>query len=358
MRVRRSVPALAVVLAVMGLPAVAHATAAPGETAPSPRLAGKVPTRQLLQSVATLSASDAWAVGYTRQSRRTSTLIEHWDGATWSVVASPDPGGRYVNRLYGVTALAADDVWAVGTFNHHASHYDDNHTLVLHWDGRSWQQVASPDGNQAIKNTLLGISGSAGDDVWAVGFYLQDAELGHRTLTLHWDGDRWSRVSTRGDGDLQPGFSTVAALAADDVWAAGPHGSVAHWDGAAWYGPLRGLSYSASLSASSPHDIWGVAESSAFHFDGKRWSREPEAGLSGLTGVTAIRPGDALAVGGRDAEHWDGTTWTLVDTAEVGMLRGVDASSSAEAWAVGHDGRSALLEHWDGTSFTRYDSDG
>ncbi len=49
-----------------------------------------------LHGVAAVTASDVWAVGYQYNSNDiASTLVEHWDGSGWSVVASPNPTGRY-----------------------------------------------------------------------------------------------------------------------------------------------------------------------------------------------------------------------------------------------------------------------
>lgn len=42
-----------------------------------------------LESVNVLSGSDAWAVGVSHDAGPDQTLIEHWDGSSWSVVPSP-----------------------------------------------------------------------------------------------------------------------------------------------------------------------------------------------------------------------------------------------------------------------------
>ena len=58
-----------------------------GTPAVSPRTSGDV-----LAAITVLSPCDAWAVGWGSDSGGNLTLIEHWDGASWTVVASPDPG--------------------------------------------------------------------------------------------------------------------------------------------------------------------------------------------------------------------------------------------------------------------------
>ncbi len=60
----------------------------------------------------------------------------HWDGQNWQRVAAPasGPGGQ----LHAVSAVDANDIWAVGSKGASA-------TLVEHWDGLNWRIVGSPD---------------------------------------------------------------------------------------------------------------------------------------------------------------------------------------------------------------------
>src|SRR5438045_9623651 len=53
-----------------------------------------------LSGVAAVSANDIWAVGSSgNQMSGAQTLIEDWNGTSWSVVTSPNPGCRH-NRLH------------------------------------------------------------------------------------------------------------------------------------------------------------------------------------------------------------------------------------------------------------------
>src|SRR5215467_9326066 len=58
---------------------------------------------------------------------------------TQSFVPSPNAGSG-ANALFGVSAIASNDVWAVGEF----SSVSAGQTLVEHWNGVSWSVVASP----------------------------------------------------------------------------------------------------------------------------------------------------------------------------------------------------------------------
>ena len=97
------------------------------------------PVQYTLNGVASVSANDVWAVGDLLGSTgEFQTLVEHWDGSAWSVVASPNQGTSS-NYLYGVTAISASNVWAVGSYNGSVVQ-----TLVEHWNGSAWSVVSSP----------------------------------------------------------------------------------------------------------------------------------------------------------------------------------------------------------------------
>src|SRR5262249_58628362 len=71
--------------------------------------------------------------------------IEHWNGRNWSVVTSPNASAQN-NLLAGVTAISADDVWAVGDFQTTSGAGTVFQTLTEHWNGTAWSIVASPNG--------------------------------------------------------------------------------------------------------------------------------------------------------------------------------------------------------------------
>jgi hypothetical protein len=65
--------------------------------------------------IAAVSANDIVAVGVIGTSLISSkTLIEQWDGTSWSIVSSPSPSTTE-NYLDAVTALSDGTVVAVGT---------------------------------------------------------------------------------------------------------------------------------------------------------------------------------------------------------------------------------------------------
>ena len=253
--------------------------------------------------MAARTASDAWAVGsFTRANNLIRTLIEHWDGTTWTRVKSPNAGQPAGGDLSGVAALAADDVWAVGGYGQGAP----GRTLIEHWDGSTWTVVPSPN-KGAFPNSLSGVTAVALDDVWAVGTWFTKA-FDDRTLTLHWDGTSWRRVSSPNAGPASTAndLVSVSANATDDVWAVGSRG-------------LRTLT---------------------MHWDGTSWSIVPSptpGGFADLAAVVAVGPNDVWAAGGSVdrqvnagrtlVEHWDGMGWTVVESANKGP-------SDNHLWAI------------------------
>lgn len=113
-----------------------------------------------LASVTTTSPSDAWAVGSVGDTP-SRTLILHWDGRVWLPVPSPNPGPDAF--LTGVTATSRTSAVAVGRFT--AGNQAD--ALILRWDGRRWVQVATA--SPANITTLRAVGADGPSDVWAVG---------------------------------------------------------------------------------------------------------------------------------------------------------------------------------------------
>src|SRR5207244_839098 len=70
-----------------------------------------------LRDVGLVSANDIWAVGFAGTAGATSdqAFTEHWNGSQWSV-SSPRILTATQIILQGITAVSANDVWAVGTF--------------------------------------------------------------------------------------------------------------------------------------------------------------------------------------------------------------------------------------------------
>jgi hypothetical protein len=229
---------------------------------PSPNVAS---INNQLSGVAVVAANDAWAVGYTynQSSNIYQTLIEQWNGTSWQIVASPNAGSS--DSLYGVTAVSASDVWAVGG--------SSSGTLTEQWNGTNWQIVASPTPGNG--GSLVGVAAVPGTgDLGAVGLYLNSSNV-EQTLIEQWGGVRWHAVSTPNAGMQSNHLSAITVISLSDAWAVGNYYGIGtgsfqtlteQWNGTSWqtfpspqikaeFNNLYGVS---ALSANS---IWAVGTS-------------------------------------------------------------------------------------------------
>jgi hypothetical protein len=103
------------------------------------------PQGAALTGITAISPTNVWAVGPQRNSGHL-TLVMHYDGSSWTVVPSPNPSTAYNadNELRSVAVFAPDNVWAVGMYQNEQTSIHQHRTLIEHWDGTSWSIVSSP----------------------------------------------------------------------------------------------------------------------------------------------------------------------------------------------------------------------
>jgi hypothetical protein len=194
-----------------------------------------------LFGIAALSATNVWAVGFNWH-YRTRQLIEHWNGRRWRVI----PGVRAGQHpLFGIAAVSATDIWAVGNG-------------IEHWNGSTWTLVPSPAADSSV-------TAVAPDDIWAAG----------GDTIERWNGATWSIVPSPSSGDQFTTLRGITALSAADIWAVGyaghtvPHDGylehpfVEHWNGSSWSvtpTPVTGSpdSQLLAVTAVSSRTIWAV----------------------------------------------------------------------------------------------------
>ncbi len=318
-----------------------------------------------LVAVVAPSATDVWAFGYTR-------YAQHWDGTAWQRVKLPVPKGAEGPEFRGAAAVSPDDIWAVGDAELAGSSYA-SHAIVDHWNGRRWSQVPTPPSGGY--SGLVGVTALSADDVWAVGSVGVDTgkRITLRTLTIHWDGTAWTRLPSPSPAtpytpadSVDDSLAAVAGVSSQDVWAVGAYYFVAadgnhalhplalHWDGSRWKqvpapdpgGPTH-RSFLSGVAAPSATGVWavgtfgrnGAQHALAERWDGTRWRVLTAAGGSPRAGVSALSADDAWTVGGLDrgdVTHWNGTAWTVQTKLDhLYGLTAVAEVSPTDVWAVG-----------------------
>ena len=97
-----------------------------------------------LTGMSCISGSDCIAVGNSLgPSGVEQTLVESWDGNSWSIVPSPNVSGSTVTELDGVSCFSGSDCTAVGLSLGNGSGGNGGQVLES-WDGNSWSIVPSP----------------------------------------------------------------------------------------------------------------------------------------------------------------------------------------------------------------------
>jgi hypothetical protein len=179
-------------------------------------------TTASLLGVIDVKSGDGWAVGFSTNTStdQDQTLIEHWNGTGWSIVPSPDPAGGSTgsDELWAIAAVSPTDIWAAGDdFVQGAS----IQPLFAHYNGTSWTAVAPPPDSAGF---VLGLTAIAANNVWAVG------DVSSQAFTSeHWNGTSWSVVATpsvNAGSDPIEELTAVTAVSASNLWASGWVGNI------------------------------------------------------------------------------------------------------------------------------------
>jgi len=296
-----------------------------------------------LSAVSAVSPTDIFAVG----SQSTSTgdvgpLTEIFNGTSWSVVAAPTPAGSSGAEFSSVSAVASNNVWAVGSsFTVNSSGVTVSTPLIEHYNGTSWSIQTNP----ATAGTLNAVTAISPTDVWAVG------GTGSADLIENFNGTSWSIVQAPSPPTAHPSLSGISAVSSTDIFAIGGNGKgnfpqILQFNGTTWTSLANlptGIAVTA-IDAISATDVWTVGGGSIWNFNGTTWSQVPSAG-GNLVAISGSSANDIYAVGETISttdetlvEQWNGTSWSTVTSAGAGELNGVTTLSNGTAVAVGAPG--------------------
>ncbi len=255
----------------------------------------------------------------------------------WAVSRPPDPAVA-LDDLAGVAVLSAKNVWAVG--QDAAGTVGPFRTLIAHWNGRAWKHVPSP--NPGIgSNYLSSITAVSASNIWAAGEYSDQSGgiAADKTLILHWNGRSWKKVSSPSFGNFD-GLNTIRAVSATNIWAVGLDGNlgsadrslILHWNGHAW------RTVPSPNPGKASDSLAGLAIVSARSI----WTNELFTTKSGTPSTSNIL-------------HWNGQAWRKAAAGPAGSdLSDLSASSASNVWDVGDDAHGhSLALHWNGHSWTR-----
>ena len=154
-------------------------------TAPNVTSVGEVAQNELT-AVSSDGTKDVWASGYVfnvNDKNFAEPFVLHWTGSRWSLTMTPNVGSEG-SRLRGIDVVSPTDLWAVG------QEQKDNGsilTLTEQYDGSTWRIVSSPDPGmlgKLVNNSLSAVAGAGGGNLFAVGADEVNGQCCLRTLAI------------------------------------------------------------------------------------------------------------------------------------------------------------------------------
>ncbi len=288
------------------------------------------------------SKDDVWASG-------SGGVLMHWDGKQWTSVES-----QLGETFYGIF-LSADEMWAVAG------------PLVLRRGlasdtvrtARTEELVEGVDNYRSIAGvsvlpngeTFVGFAPGYKSGAYYRAKYF--AKLDFASAKVSYQPDALDPLGNQPQTDI--GVRAQYLVPDKALWLVGDRASVVRYavspSGDAGTPALeRGVVVpvvsQVNLRAAWGHDdeLWAAGEHGAIlHYDGSAWHFEDTGTTSVLHAIFGITPNDIWA-GGEDGTvlHFDGTIWSPIATDHEGTFRAVWGSASDDVW-IGGDGG---LFHW------------
>jgi sugar lactone lactonase YvrE len=312
------------------------------------------------------TATECIAVGsYANSSGVKGPLAERWNGTAWALQSPASPSGAKWTALTGVACSSATACTAVGRYMNSSS---VEVTLVERWNGTTWTVEMPPNPSGAKSSWLEDISCSSATACTAVGHYLNSSSV-ELALAERWNGTTWAIQSTPSPaGANSSQFADVSCFSATACRAVGSYVErggfrvtlAESWNGTEWsvqatpnpipteLSSLQGISCTSSKEcvAVGGYRTGGEYRTLAEKQEGTEWtiqaSAEPKRGS--LMDVSCASKGWCEATGTNEgkeplAEHWDGSEWTVESTSiptgvSVSSLDGVSCQTTCVA--VGH----------------------
>jgi RHS repeat-associated protein len=342
-----------------------------------------------LTDVSCPTASFCLAVGGAGTSPR-ATLVERWNGTSWSIITSPNPSGGGAAYLTDVSCPTAESCAALG-YNSVSLGSSETRILVERWNGTamSLESPPNPAGKAVAQSADVSCAGSSACET--VGFSQTTVEgSAAGTLGERWNGSAWSIQATIDPEPLPPEsrLGAVSCLTASFCAAFGSDSSrkkelLRLWNGSEWKvgnteAPAGTPADASCISATSCMIVGlnglGNVKSQLWYVpaEGKPWTwanfivQKPTGSTNvRLNSVSCAAPSACTAVGsytdstGRTvtlAESWNGSAWSIQTTANPASgtteLLGVSCTSATSCTAVGKQSSGTFAERWNGTSWS------
>lgn len=279
-----------------------------------------------LLSVWGTSERDVWSVGADARDG-SGPLVLHYDGTTWNRVATGETSG---------------DLWWVYGFSGGPLFMGGGGGVILRYENGKFTKMKTPG-----TSTVFGIWGESPSAMWAVGGNFDTDGFAWRL-----DGAEWkAETSLPADAVKDAAIWKVFGRSANDVWLVGSGGLSFHWNGTALEKGDTGVGtslFTVHANGARFVAVGGQASGFVVENDGAGWKKTADA-TYGLTGVVLGADERGYAVGAygsvyaRDASGWHEEDTRLSLQLD---LHGVWMDRTGGVWAVG--GRTASFPLADG----------
>ncbi len=266
---------------------------------------------------------DVWTVGGQPEVNggvETGVAV-HFDGATWAPWPHLPPS-PVLHWVHG----AGGEVFFAGEHGH-----------LARVKGGDVEQF-----DMGLEMPLWGLFAVATDDVWAVGGDPSNPADGG--ALIHWDGAQWTITET------EAVLFKVWGTSSDNLWAVGVGGVILHYDGGAWLPQVSGTTEDlVSLWGRSESDvvaIGGRGQGLGVRWDGSAWSPF-ELLTPGMSGTWMDSEGVVTAGGSRGTlARIDGAEVVIEDAGTMDLLHGIFGFDGGPRYAVG--GSLTRQPPWEG----------
>ena len=149
-----------------------------------------------------------------------AAVVHHWNPATgaWDTSASYFEASVTGVGFHAIEGTGPNDIWAVGDM---FAATGGGPGFTVHFDGTSWNEVATPDHVASDRRFMdLTLGGPGGPGPWIAGYY---------GTAVRFDNPGWTVA-----GEETRGLRGIDADA-DEMWAVGQDGMVIAWGPTGWY---------------------------------------------------------------------------------------------------------------------------
>lgn len=208
--------------------------------------------------------------------------VLHWTGRTWQNVPVPASLNNYVQGTLGIAAPSAKDVWLFNAFNH---------SKAPHWNGSKWTLLSIP--SWVVRFSLSGDYSATPMAFSPTNIWVFSSGLTPSTehMAARYNGRTWTKVSL----PIRPWYES--AVSSNDIWMMGNSLTntsrylFAHWNGSKWSTvalpkvtiPKGASEYVGAFTALGPANAWatwniiqgtaGAVTMYLLHWNGKTWAK-------------------------------------------------------------------------------------